>query len=44
MGFPDYENADDLVYLDFSKPFDTTPHGKLIVMLEKMGINSGAGR
>ncbi|CAM4671246.1 unnamed protein product [Caretta caretta] len=32
-------NAVDLIYLDFSKVFDTVPHGELLVKLEKMGIN-----
>ncbi|CAM4679958.1 unnamed protein product [Caretta caretta] len=29
----------DLIYLDFSKAFDTVPRGELLVKLEKMGIN-----
>ncbi|CAM5166439.1 unnamed protein product [Eretmochelys imbricata] len=32
--------AVDLIYLDFSKAFDTViPHGELLAQLEKMGIN-----
>ncbi|CAM4638570.1 unnamed protein product, partial [Lepidochelys kempii] len=37
--FLDKGNAVDLIYLDFSKAFDTMPHGKLLVKLEKVGIN-----
>ncbi|CAM4380368.1 unnamed protein product [Caretta caretta] len=37
--FLDKGNAVDLIYLDFSKVFDTVPHGELLVKLEKMGIN-----
>ncbi|CAM5111507.1 unnamed protein product [Natator depressus] len=37
--FLDKGNAVDLIYLDFSKAFDTVPHGELSVKLEKMGIN-----
>ncbi|CAM5123271.1 unnamed protein product, partial [Eretmochelys imbricata] len=37
--FVDKRNAVDLIYLDFSKAFDTVPHGELLVKLEKMGIN-----
>ncbi|CAM5151441.1 unnamed protein product [Natator depressus] len=37
--FLDKGNAVDLIYLDFSKAFDTVPHGELLVKLEKMGIN-----
>ncbi|CAM4321167.1 unnamed protein product [Caretta caretta] len=35
----DKGNAVDLIYLDFSKAFDTMPHGELLVKLDKMGIN-----
>ncbi|CAM5121275.1 unnamed protein product [Eretmochelys imbricata] len=38
--FLDKGNAVDLIYLDFSKVFDTVPHGELLVKLEKMGINT----
>ncbi|CAM5139726.1 unnamed protein product [Natator depressus] len=37
--FLDKGNAVDLIYLDFSKAFDTVPHEELLVKLEKMGIN-----
>ncbi|CAM5155546.1 unnamed protein product [Natator depressus] len=37
--FLDKGNAVDLIYLDFSKAFDTVPHGDILVKLEKMGIN-----
>ncbi|CAM4664948.1 unnamed protein product [Caretta caretta] len=37
--FLDKGNAVDLIYLDFSKVFDTVPPGELFVKLEKMGIN-----
>ncbi|KAG6935017.1 hypothetical protein G0U57_015760, partial [Chelydra serpentina] len=37
--FLDKGNAVDLIYLDFSKAFDTVPHEELSVKLEKMGIN-----
>ncbi|CAM4548729.1 unnamed protein product [Lepidochelys olivacea] len=37
--FLDKGNTVDLIYLDFSKAFDTMPHGELLVKLEKMGIN-----
>ncbi|CAM5090421.1 unnamed protein product [Natator depressus] len=37
--FLDKGNAVDLIYLDFSKAFDTVPQGELLVKLEKMGIN-----
>ncbi|CAM4611597.1 unnamed protein product [Caretta caretta] len=37
--FLDKGNAVDLIYLDFSKAFDTVPHKKLLAKLEKMGIN-----
>ncbi|CAM4592819.1 unnamed protein product [Lepidochelys olivacea] len=37
--FLDKGNTVDLIYLDFSKAFDTVPHGELLVKLEKMGIN-----
>ncbi|CAM4651613.1 unnamed protein product, partial [Lepidochelys olivacea] len=37
--FLDKGNAVDLIYLDFSKAFDTVPLGELLVKLEKMGIN-----
>ncbi|CAM5165724.1 unnamed protein product [Natator depressus] len=37
--FLDKGNAVDLIYLDFSKAFDTVPHGELLVKLDKMGIN-----
>ncbi|CAM5087852.1 unnamed protein product [Natator depressus] len=39
IDFLDKGNAVDLIYLDFSKAFDTVPHGELLVKLEKMGIN-----
>ncbi|CAM4397635.1 unnamed protein product, partial [Lepidochelys olivacea] len=38
--FLDKGNAVYLMYLDFSKAFDTMPHGELLVKLEKMGINT----
>ncbi|CAM4378502.1 unnamed protein product [Caretta caretta] len=37
--FLDKGNTVDLIYLDFSKAFDTVPHGELLVKLKKMGIN-----
>ncbi|CAM4615326.1 unnamed protein product, partial [Caretta caretta] len=37
--FVDKGNAVDLIYLDFSKASDTIPHGKLLIKLEKIGIN-----
>ncbi|CAM4557273.1 unnamed protein product [Caretta caretta] len=37
--FLDKGNTVDLIYLDFSKAFDTVPHGELLVKLDKMGIN-----
>uniref|UniRef100_K7F0K2 Reverse transcriptase domain-containing protein n=1 Tax=Pelodiscus sinensis TaxID=13735 RepID=K7F0K2_PELSI len=37
--FLDKGNAVDLIYLNFSKAFDTVPHGELLVKLEKIGIN-----
>ncbi|CAM4697526.1 unnamed protein product [Caretta caretta] len=37
--FLDKGNAVDLIYLDFSKAFDTVPNGELLVKLDKMGIN-----
>uniref|UniRef100_K7F1X3 Reverse transcriptase domain-containing protein n=1 Tax=Pelodiscus sinensis TaxID=13735 RepID=K7F1X3_PELSI len=37
--FLDKGNAVDLIYLDFSKAFDTVPHRELLVKLEKIGIN-----
>ncbi|CAM5086159.1 unnamed protein product [Eretmochelys imbricata] len=37
--FLDKGNAVDLIYLDFSKAFDTVPYRELLVKLEKMGIN-----
>uniref|UniRef100_A0A8C3PDM1 Reverse transcriptase domain-containing protein n=1 Tax=Chrysemys picta bellii TaxID=8478 RepID=A0A8C3PDM1_CHRPI len=37
--FLDKGNAVDLIYLDFSKAFDTIPHEELLVKLEKMGID-----
>ncbi|CAM5117040.1 unnamed protein product [Natator depressus] len=37
--FLDKGNIVDLIYLDFSKGFDTVPRGELLVKLEKMGIN-----
>ncbi|CAM5140370.1 unnamed protein product [Natator depressus] len=37
--FLDKGNAVDLIYLDFSKAFDTVLHGELLVKLDKMGIN-----
>ncbi|CAM5112852.1 unnamed protein product [Eretmochelys imbricata] len=37
--FVDKGNTVDLIYLDFSKAFDTMPHRELLVNLEKMGIN-----
>ncbi|CAM4371744.1 unnamed protein product [Caretta caretta] len=42
--FLDKGNAVDLIYLDFSKAFDTGPHGELLVKLEKMGINMNTER
>ncbi|CAM4559628.1 unnamed protein product [Caretta caretta] len=42
--FLDKGNAVDLIYLDFSKVFDTVPHGELLVKLEKMGINMNIER
>lgn len=30
----------DLIYLDFSKPFDTEADGKLLVKLKTIGINT----
>uniref|UniRef100_A0A8C3FZL9 Reverse transcriptase domain-containing protein n=1 Tax=Chrysemys picta bellii TaxID=8478 RepID=A0A8C3FZL9_CHRPI len=35
----DKGNAVDLIYLDFSKAFDTVPHEELLVTLEKMRID-----
>ncbi|CAM4551046.1 unnamed protein product [Caretta caretta] len=35
----DKGNAVDLIYLDLSKAFDTVSYGKLLVNLEKMGID-----
>ncbi|CAM4373323.1 unnamed protein product [Lepidochelys olivacea] len=43
IDFLDKGNAVDLIYLDFSKAFDTVPHGEL-VKLEKMGINMNTER
>ncbi|CAM5076776.1 unnamed protein product [Eretmochelys imbricata] len=43
IDFLDKGNAVDLIYLDFSKAFDTMPHGEL-VKLEKMGINMNTER
>ncbi|CAM4605209.1 unnamed protein product [Lepidochelys olivacea] len=40
----DKGNAVDLIYLDFSKAFDTVPHGELLVKLDKMGINGNTER
>ncbi|CAM4707266.1 unnamed protein product [Lepidochelys kempii] len=37
--FLDKGNAVDLIYLNFSKVFDTMPQRELLVKLEKMGIN-----
>ncbi|CAM4595088.1 unnamed protein product [Lepidochelys kempii] len=37
--FLDKGNAVDLIYLDFSKAFNTVPHGEVLVKLDKMGIN-----
>ncbi|CAM5146391.1 unnamed protein product [Natator depressus] len=37
--FLDKGNAVDLIYLNFSKAFDTVPHGELLAKLEKMGFN-----
>ncbi|CAM4553252.1 unnamed protein product [Caretta caretta] len=42
--FLDKGNAVDLIYLNFSKAFDTVPHGELLVKLEKMGINMNIER
>ncbi|CAM4600964.1 unnamed protein product [Caretta caretta] len=42
--FLDKGNAVDLIYLNFSKAFDTMPHGELLVKLEKMGINMNIER
>lgn len=44
MGFLDYGKADDLVYLDFGKPSEAAPHGKLILVLENTGIDASTGR
>ncbi|CAM5118465.1 unnamed protein product [Natator depressus] len=37
--FFDKGNTVDLIYLNFSKAFDTVPHRELLAKLEKMGIN-----
>ncbi|CAM4715701.1 unnamed protein product [Lepidochelys kempii] len=37
--FLDKGNTVDLIYRNFSKAFDTVPHGELLAKLEKMGVN-----
>ena len=43
-GWVDGVRAVDVVYLDFSKAFDTVSHNSLITKLRKCGINEWRGR
>lgn len=43
--FQDKWNTGDILYPDISQESDITPHGKLVVEVEKMGISvDGKGR
>lgn len=44
IDFLDKGNAVDVIYLDFSKAFDTVPHEKLLVLLMNMGLSTGTVR